>query len=62
MYGLNKIHKITINEHTIKHSFHFSSKILGQGSSLFVGSLDLDSLFTNIPLKETLDILAYSPF
>ena len=30
---------ITINEYSVKDSFHFSSEILEQDSSLFMGSL-----------------------
>ena len=46
----------TVNEYSVKDSFHFSSEILEQDSSLYMGSLDVDSLFTNIPLEETIDI------
>ena len=37
-------------------SFAFAEEILGQDSEFFVGSLDVDSLFINIPLEETIDI------
>ena len=47
---------VTVNEYSVKDSFHFSSEILEQNSSLYMGSLDVDSLFTNIPLEETIDI------
>lgn len=47
---------ITANEYTVKDSFGFAKEILSQDSSLYMASLDVDSLFTNIPLNETIDI------
>ena len=47
---------LTKNEYTVKDSFHFAADICEQDPSLFMGSLDADSLFTNIPLDETIDI------
>ena len=46
----------TKNEYTVKHSFHFAEEIWEQDPSISLGSLDEDSLFTNIPLEETIDI------
>ena len=40
----------------MKDSFAFAEEIVHQGSKLFMGSLDVDSLFTNIPLEETINI------
>ena len=40
----------------MKDSFSFAKEIVEEDSSLFMGSLDVDSLFTNIPLDETIDI------
>ena len=37
-------------------SFHFAEEIVDQQHDLFMGSLDIDSLFTNIPLEETIEI------
>ena len=48
--------KISTNEFTISKSFDFAREITQQDSSLVMGSLDVDSLFTSIPLKETIDI------
>ena len=45
---------LTTNEFTVKDSFHFAEEIVDQQHDLFMGSLDVDSLFTNIPLDETL--------
>ena len=44
------------NEFTVKNSFTFVDEILTQNSDLYVASLDVDALFTNIPLEETIDI------
>ena len=52
--------KLTVNEFTIKDSFSFAKEIVEQDSSLFMASLDVDSLFTNIPLDETINICTES--
>ena len=44
---------LTSNEYTVKDSFAFAEEIVEQDSEFFMGSLDVDSLFTNIPLEET---------
>ena len=46
----------TANEYTVIDSFHFAEEICQQHSNLHMASLDVDSLFTNIPLDETIDI------
>ena len=46
----------TKNDYTIKDFFHFAEEICEQEPCLSMGSLDVDSLFTNIPLNETIDI------
>ena len=53
---------VNINECTVKKWFHFVGEILEQDSSLFKGSLSVDSLFPNIPLEETVDIFVNSLF
>ena len=53
---------LTVNEFTITHSFTFAKEIVDQDSSLFMASLDVDSLFTNIPLGETINIRTESFF
>ena len=40
----------TANEFTVFDSFHFDEEICQQDSSLQMASVDVDSLFTNIPL------------
>ena len=47
---------MTTNEFTVKDSFHFDEEVVDQQHDLFMGSLDIDSLFTNIPLEETIEI------
>ena len=47
---------LTSNEYMVKDSFGFAEEIVEQDSEFFMGSLDIDSLFTNIPLEETIYI------
>ena len=47
---------LTTNEFKVKDSFHFAEEIVDQQHDLFMGSLDVNSLFTNIPLEETIEI------
>ena len=42
--------------YTIVNSFDFNKEILEQDASLTMGSLDVDALFTSIPLDETINI------
>ena len=44
------------------NSFAFAEGIVEQHSEFFMGSLDADSLFTNIPIEETIDICANTLF
>ena len=45
-----------MNEYTLKDSFEFAKDIINQNSGCFMASLDVDSLFTNAPLDETIKI------
>ena len=47
---------LTTNKYTVKDSFNFATGTVEQDSSNFMGSLDIDSIFTNIPLEETIKI------
>ena len=47
---------ITTNIYTIKNSFEFSKEIADQDPGLFMASLDVESLFINIPLGETISV------
>ena len=46
----------TANEYMVIDSFHFAEEICQQDSNLHMASLDVDSLFTNIPLDEAIAI------
>ena len=48
--------KLTKNEFVSKDSFEFARVIRNQNPDLFMASFDIDSLFTNVPLDETIDI------
>ena len=48
---------LTTNDYTLKDKFEFSRDILNQNLNLFMASLDVDSLFTNIPLDDTISII-----
>ena len=43
------------NEIIVKNSFSFAKEITNYDSSLFMASLDIESLYTNIPLKEKIN-------
>ena len=47
---------LTKNEYTVKDSFQFDEQIYEQDPTLSMGNLDVDPLFTNIQLDETIDI------
>ena len=51
-----KVSSITFNEFTVKDSFAFAEEFVPQYGKLFMVSLDIDSLLTHIPLKETINI------
>ena len=53
---------MTTNEFTVKDSFHFAEEIVDQQHDLFMGCLDVDSLFTNIPLEETIEVCTNERF
>ena len=54
--ALKGLNTLTKNDYAVKDSFHFAEEICKQDPLLSMGSLDVNSLFTNIPLDETLDI------
>ena len=50
------MNSLTSNEFTVKETFCFAKEIVEQDSCPVMCSLDVDSLFTNIPLDETINI------
>ena len=52
----------TANEYTLKDSFEFATVICEQNSDLYMASLDVDWLFTNVPLDETTGICTQGLF
>ena len=53
---LSFVTPLTQNEYTITDTFNFAEEICKQDPNLYMTSLDVDSLFTNIPLDETIYI------
>ena len=53
---------LTSKEYSVKDSFDFAKEILQQNSDCFMASLDITSLFTNIPLDETINICSNELF
>ena len=53
---------LTTNEHTIKDSFTFSEKLQSFDSKVVMASFDIELLFTNIPLQETIDLCVENLF
>ena len=47
---------LTSNKYSVKNSFVFAEEIGKQNTNLFMASLDVESLFTNIPSEETVKI------
>ena len=50
------------NKYTVKDLFTLATKTVEQDSSNFMGNLDIDSLFTNVPLEETIKICTNNLF
>ena len=47
---------LTTNQYVCKDSFSFATEVRNQNPDLYMTSFDVDSLFTNIPLDETINI------
>ena len=58
-YNITKftLKPLTTSDYMLKDTFEFSSDILNQNPNLFRASLDVDSLFTIVPLDETINII-----
>ena len=50
------LESLTTNEYTIKASFTFAEELQSFHSKLVMASFDIESLFTDIPLQETIDV------
>ena len=61
-YLLDFISPITENEYNLKDSFEFVPMIDKQDYNSLMCSFDIDSLFTNVPLEETIEILIKNVF
>ena len=48
---------LTTNSHSIKNSYDFTNFITKQSSNQFLVSYDVESLFTNVPTHETINII-----
>ena len=47
----------TCNQYSLSNSYKFKEAVLPQDSDLHMASLDVESLFTNVPVEETIDII-----
>ena len=45
---------LTVNDYTVKNSFSFPEEVANFDHNFFMESLDVESLFTNIPIDETI--------
>ena len=45
---------LTVNDYTVKDSFTFAKEVINFDYNLFMDSLDVELLFTNIPIDETI--------
>ena len=48
-------HPLTTNEYIVNNSFVFAKEITKTDCNHVMASLDVESLFTNIPLEETIE-------
>ena len=49
------VEPLTHNEFTVRNSFNFAKEITKYDSPLYMASFDVESLFTKIPLSETIN-------
>ena len=61
-YLVPQLAHLTTNEYTIKNSYEFCDTVKLLNSRGFMVSLDVKSLFTNIPLHETIEIILQKLF
>ena len=53
---------LTTSTNTVRDLVNFALKIVEQDSSNFINSLDIDSLFTNVPLEKNIGIYTSNCF
>ena len=53
---------LTYNQYTIKDSFSFCEELKHFNTNLIMAGFDVESLFTNIPLQETIDLCVQKLF
>ena len=58
------IEKFSINEYTLKNSYDFVNSVqsIPNANSLYMCSLDVESLYTNVPLDDSINILLDNMF
>ena len=56
-YLVPLLEPLTKNEYYLSNSLKFKEAILPEDSDLFMASLDVESLFTNVPVAETIEII-----
>ena len=52
--------QLITNKYTVKDSFNFATQIVDQGFRTFIGILEIDPRFTNIPQKSHILCLTIS--
>ena len=52
----------TLNEYTVRESFSFCDEIQEQDNNLYMASFDIESLSTNIPWDEAINIYVNNVF
>ena len=53
---------LIVHQYTIKDSFSFCEELKHFNTNLIIASFDVESLFTNIPLQETIDLCVQKLF
>ena len=61
-FFVSLLRDLTSNEYSLKDSFEFAKAICEQNSDLYMASLDVDLLFTNVSLYETIGICTQGLF
>ena len=54
--------EFTLNEYTVRDSFSFCNEIQEQDNNLYIASFDIESVFTNIFLDETINLCVNNVF